>query len=178
MKYIPHWIVDALMSKKFKCHSCNTVFTSKNVTALGIRDSFSEQPTESFFIELICRGCNKNTFFEMREMNIVELSKEVISEINTDLNEVEEINMLPDDNDNENEKEFKNMIEKASDKEKDIDKEKAPKPAFKKLKNSKITLKDVRKVKSVLKPEDLKHESFLEMLGMTPERIMEYREKE
>ena len=92
----------------------------------------------------------------MREMNIVELSKEVIKELDVDFEEAEEIDMLPD--------------------EKEVNQKE--KPFLKKSKNSKITLKDIRETVKVLSPKDLKHESFLEMLGMPPEEIMEYREKE
>lgn len=153
MKHIPHWVIDALMSKKFKCHNCKIAFTSKNLTALGIRDSFGEQDKETFFMELICKQCSKSTFFEMQEMNIVELSKEVIRELSVSFEETEEINMLPDKEE---------MVHEG-------------KPSLKKSKNSKITLKDIRESVKVLSPKDLKHESFLEMLGMPPEEIMEYR---
>ena len=56
---------------------------------------------------------------------------------------------------------------------------KKPTPKKKdKKETSKITLKNVREVKKVLKPEGLKHESFLEMMGMPPEEIALYRETE
>ncbi len=168
MKYVPHWVIDALMSKKFKCHSCKKVFTHKNVRALGIRDSVNESHKETFFIQLDCVSCGKTTFFEMQEMNIIELSEQVIKEVDADLEELAATMDELRENDM-----FQDEI---------ID---SKKPSEKKSKcipnkkeNSKITLKDVREVKKVLKPEQLEHESFLEMMGMPPEEIFQYGEIE
>lgn len=168
MKYVPHWVIDALMSKKFKCHHCKKVFMHKNVRALGIRESISETNKESFFIELSCIECNKVTFFEMQEMNIIEMSEEVIREVDADLeelaqtmDELKEIDMFKGD-----EKINKKPCEK---KRKDIPEKKE---------TSKITLKDVREAKKVLKPKELEHESFLEMMGMPPEEIFHYGDME
>jgi hypothetical protein len=176
MKYVPHWVIDALMSKKFKCHSCKKAFLSKNLTALGIRESFSDPTKESFFIELVCRDCNKTTFFEMQEMNIVELSEDVLEEIDADLeamealDEMHEMDLAPDRKEISRKK--KELI---SDLESGELYENRP---SKEIQVSKITCKDVREAKKILKPKDFKHESFLEMMGMTPEEIMEYREIE
>ena len=79
MKYVPHWVVDALMSKKFKCHHCQKVFTHKNVRGLGIRQSIDGAEMETFFIELYCVVCRKVTFFEMQEMNIIEKARGDVS---------------------------------------------------------------------------------------------------
>lgn len=161
MKYVPHWVIDALMSKKFKCHHCQKVFTHKNVRALGVRDNVGEPNKESFFIELACPTCQKVTFFEMQDMNIIELSEEIISEIEADEEELEELDMFQD-----------NKINKKKPSKKN--KENIPE----KKEMSKITLKDVREAKKILKPKDLKHDSFLEMLGMSPEEIVRLREEE
>lgn len=179
MKYVPHWVIDALMSKKFKCHHCQKVFTHKNVKALGIRESDVDPSKESFYIQLNCVGCRKLTYFEMQEMNIVELSEQIIEEIDEDLDE-----MLDEMENAKGEFNEEDMF-----KDKKINKKKetnetftnAPRKRIKKIEKkelSKITLKDVRDAKKILKPKDLKHESFLELMGMPPEEIAQYRENE
>lgn len=174
MKYVPHWVIDALMSKKFKCHNCQKVFTHKNVRGLGIRESIDKPDRETFFMELSCADCRKVTFFEMQDMNIIELSEEVIAEIDEDLDELEDSAEAFNEEDM-----FKN---KRIIKNEDVNKqpEKSPKKEKKKNKKevSKITLKDVREAKKALKPEDLQHENMLEMMGMTPEEIFQNREIE
>ncbi len=160
MKYVPHWVIDALMTKKFKCHHCQKVFTHKHVRGLGIRESIDSPERETFFIELSCVECRKVTFFEMQEMNIIELSEDILSEIDADLDEMD--STLDEFNEEDMFKDKKINKKKASPK-------KAPKKE--KKETSKITLKNVREAKKALKPEDLKHESFLEMMGMPPEDI-------
>jgi len=170
MKYVPHWVIDALMSKKFKCHNCKKAFLSKNLTALGIRESFSDPTKESFFIELVCLDCSKTTFFEMQEMNIVELSEDVLEEIDADLEAMEALEEMREMDMSSDKKDFsRKKKEPLNDLENEDTYEERP---------SKITCKDVREVKKILKPKDFKHESFLEMIGMTPEEIMKYREIE
>ena len=171
MKYVPHLVIDALLSKKFKCHNCKKVFTYKNVRGLGIRESHSEDNKENFFLELECVDCRKITFFEMQEMNIVELSEEIIAEIDADLEAMEaasdarDMDMSPKKKkmsmDNLDEMPKKNKSCKAIKKE-----------------TSKITLKDIRETVKILKSKDFKHESFLEMMGMSPEELSLYREQE
>jgi len=168
MKYVPFWVIDALMSKKFKCHNCKKVFTHKDVQALGIRNSVDNVNKEFFFMELGCPQCRKATFFEMQEMNILEFAEAIIEEIDTDLDDIEsslknlkENDIFQDgliDDNSPSKKQYKNTTEK-----KDM---------------SKITLKDIREAVKVLKPKELKHENFLEMMGMPPEEIDQYREKE
>lgn len=172
MKYIPHWVIDALMSKKFKCHHCQKVFTHKNVRGLGIRESINEPERETFFIELNCMGCRKITFFEMQEMNIVEFAEEVISEIDEDL---EELDSSGEEFNEEDMFKDKKIRKKKSSNEYS---KKQPQEKEEKQEVSKITLKDVIKANKVLEPEDLKHENMLEMMGMTPEEIFQNREIE
>jgi hypothetical protein len=168
MKYVPHWVIDALLSKKFKCHNCKKVFTYKNVRGLGIRESHSETDKEHFFLELECVECRKITFFEMQEMNIVDLSEEILAEIDADLDAMEaaeskDIDMSP---------KMKKKLKEEFDE--------MPKKNCKtqKKETSKITLKDIRETVKALKPKELHHECFLEMMGMSPEEISLYREKE
>ena len=174
MKYIPHWVVDALMSKKFKCHNCKKVFVYKNVRGLGVRDSHSEDNKENFFLELECVDCRKITFFEMQEMNIVDLSELVLSEIDADLealedaSETEEMDLFPEDTEKRKTRRD-STIEEVGNSMRKISKKKGV---------SRITLKDIRETVKVLKQKDLKHENFLEMMGMSPEEITLYREKE
>ena len=171
MKYVPHWVIDALLSKKFKCHNCKKVFTYKNVRGLGVRESHSEDNKENFFLELECVGCRKITFFEMQEMNIVELSEEIIAEIDADLDAMEaaesrEMDISPKRKKKNRDEEYDEMPQKSK--------------SCKSVKKdtSKITLKDIRETVKVLKSKDLNHECFLEMMGMSPEEISIYRETE
>lgn len=174
MKYVPHWVIDALLSKKFKCHNCKSIFTYKNIRGLGIRESHSDNNKENFFLELECVGCSKITFFEMQEMNIVELSEEILAEIDEDL-EAMDIAL-----DEALDATMKKNLGKANqnninDINKPLKKEKKYQDTSKKT--SKITLKDIRETVKILKPLNLKHENFLEMMGMSPEEISLYQEK-
>jgi transcription elongation factor Elf1 len=178
MKYIPNWIIDALLSKNFKCHECQKIFIVKDLRALGIRESYMDAKKEFFFIELKCKACGKATSFEMQEMDIIQLSEEVVAEsedlgedIYEDMEDIEEMDGA-----------VERAIEKAMDekREKGLNDLVIPhNDSFKKKqKFSKITLKDVRETAKALKPKDFKHESLLEMMGMSPEEIIEYRESE
>ena len=174
MKYVPHWVIDALLSKRFKCHGCKKVFNHKNMRGMGIRESDLAPGKESFYIQLVCSDCRKATFFEMEEMNIIQLSENVIKEIDRDLDEKPK---KPKKLDQFNEEDmFKDKRIGGSMPDPDPEEE-APKPT-KKKESSKITLKDVREVKKVLKPKELKHENVLEMMGLTPEEIAHYGETE
>jgi hypothetical protein len=138
------------------------------VRGVGIREDINEPGREVFFAELNCSDCRKITFFEMQEMNVIELSKGVVSEIKEALDELEasdidfnEEDMFQDENIRKKKDITEGFIPSAENK-------------IKKRETSKITLKNVREVKKALKPKDLKHESFLEMLGIPPEEIARY----
>lgn len=172
MKYVPHWVIDALMSKRFKCHGCKKVFNHKNMRGMGIRESDLDPGKESFYIQLTCSECRKVTFFEMEEMNIIQLSENIIKEIDKDLDDVRPNKSKKLDEFNEEDMFKGRRMEKD-----DVPEEEAPK-LIKKKEFSKITLKDVREVKKVLKPKELEYENVLEMMGLTPEEIARYGETE
>lgn len=165
MKFVPNWVIDALKTKKFKCHHCNKVLVRKNIKALGIRDSIGVTK-EVFFIELECSNCDKITFFEMQSMNILQLSKEILAEINDEIDEMKEelgdkihdFNDMSDETDEADE-----VIDEV-----DLMRDYVPKEL------SKISLKEIRDMTKILKNRNLQHDAFLEMMGMTPEELDNY----
>lgn len=91
MNFIPQWIVQSLNKEKIKCRKCQTLFKTNNIRALGIRHSVRNFDKESLFIEFNCKNCKELMIFEFVEMSLVDLSMEVLQE----MNEVEDKKEIP-----------------------------------------------------------------------------------
>jgi len=157
MEHIPPWILAALKKEKLRCHKCNNLFTYNHLKALGIRDSFKNVNEQSLFIELICSKCKEMTLFELQEMNLLDLSAEIIDGIGTE----------------EDIKEIKEGLASMSDSD-DIKKEKI---FPKKKKRSKITLKEINDHRRFLNGCKT-HEEVMIAMGISPEEIEKYNFKE
>ena len=151
MKNIPHWIVDVLMSKKFKCFDCQKVFTPKDLKAIGIRESFNDKEKEALYIENICSKCKKTTFFELQDMSLTEFAFEVLDGVEEEMDE---------------------KMEEQSSNERPMKKIKKENK-IQKIEKSKITLKNFRD--TVKKLKSLTNDDMLEAMGMPPEEIEKYK---
>lgn len=82
MNFIPKWITQSLNKEKITCRKCQNLFTTNNIRALGIRHSIKNFEKESLFIEFNCKNCKELMIFEFVEMSLVDLSMEVLQEMN------------------------------------------------------------------------------------------------
>ncbi len=148
MKNIPKWVVKTMRIENFSCNECNKSLKEKDVIAVGVRNSHKDRKYESFFIEIMCSKCDEIIILELKDMSLVDLSLEILSEQSEieirreERGEMEESNV--------NKKRVKTK--------------------------SKITQKEIKEVSKFLKSID-SHDDFLISLGMTPEEIDEYKFK-
>jgi hypothetical protein len=183
MKNVPSWVVDALMSKKFMCQGCRKVLDKiETLKAMGIRECFKDPMKESFFIELCCPKCKTITFFELQEMTLVDLSFEILDEVEEEEEEMEirnkknkkeqhswdKINEEDDDDDDDEDEDYEDNEDYRGDYKKEGSLYKETKE------ESKITKKEIEDSAIVLKALKT-HEDFLEMIGLSPEKIKEYQ---
>jgi len=163
MKNIPAWIIKALKKETVKCHYCKEIFGDRSITAVGIRKGQDLENKEFLFVELFCKKCNKTTLFELTEMYLEELACEILGiDENLDIEELSDIL----------ETEVENYVLKEQDKP-------APKKSQKKVSSlkSKITLKEIKDGIEFLNSIN-SHDDFLVELGMTPEDIDKYKERD
>lgn len=175
MKYVPHWVIDAIMSKRFKCHDCKKSFATNNVKGLGVRESRASIGKEVFFAEFSCTSCGKATFFELQEMNIIELSDKIMKEIDTDKLAQPKKEFNDEDLFGKDIEPF--TKEDIEEYKKEVEVERVP-PKRRRREISRITLKEVKDAARTLRAEDFTHDKFLEMLGLPPEEIARYKEEE
>ena len=171
MKNIPAWIIKALKKETVKCHYCKEIFGDRSITAVGIRKGQDLENKEFLFVELFCKKCNKTTLFELTEMYLEELACEILGiDENLDIEELSDIL----------ETEVENYISKEQEQEKEKEKDK---PTLKKSKKkvsalkSKITAKEIKEGIEFLNSIN-SHDDFLVELGMTPEDIDKYKERD
>jgi phage FluMu protein Com len=179
MRNVPSWVVDALMSKKFTCQGCRKVLDKiETLKAMGIRECFKDPTRESFFIELCCPKCKTITFFELQEMTLVDLSFEILDEIEDE--EEDDERESRGKNNKKEQRLWDSEDEEDEDGDYDDDYEEENKDK-KRDKNedgikegSKITKKEIEDSAKVLKTLKT-HDDFLEMIGLSPEKIKEYQ---
>jgi len=188
MKNIPVRIKAFFSKNNIKCNKCKHVFSVEDLKAISIRNSFVNKKKEVLSVEVFCPGCKNITFFELIEMNLIDFSLEVLSEIDNEkraktldkyIDEAEEGDLYEEFDDEElDEEEFADDDESGFYKdEEDFDDDEKPFSSFKKenqsknknnKQKSKITLKEIKEnIDSLNKIES--HRDFLEDLGFSPD---------
>ena len=153
MKEVPNWIYKVIEMEDLGCRVCKKEFTEDNLMSISIQES-SQPPHKDFLcIGLFCPDCKELMIFELKEMSLVDFAFDIVDQ------------------------ETSNKIKKSSDGSPAFSKKTNKKTEkSKKVKKSKITLKEINDIKSFLK-KDLTHDQFLIAMGMSPQEIKKYNFK-
>jgi len=188
MKNIPVRIKAFFSKNNIKCNKCKHIFSIDDLKAISIRNSFINKKKEVLSVEVFCPECKNITFFELVEMNLIDFSFEVLSEIeNKEIpekrkNKLENNFNEEDDFDEEFDEDDEDFDEEDDEDDEDFD-EDEPFSSFKKgnqsknknnnnKQKSKITLKEIKENIENLNKID-SHSDFLENLGFSPDNIKE-----
>lgn len=192
MKNIPPWIIKAFDSEMFKCHSCERSFTPEDLDMIGIRSSIKNSE-EVLFLDCKCSECSKVTCYELKEMDLIQFSLEVLKYSdfmkgldNKDFSKLGNHFLFKKDshdlnkfNSSDNEYDKDDEFEETDDEDADelYEGDYYSKFNFSNMgkKKSKITLKEIKDARKALK--NISHYEFLEKLGMPPEEIDKYNKK-
>jgi hypothetical protein len=154
MHHVPTWILNLIEREDLLCHQCNFLFKLGNLMSIGIQESSQKPHNDMLCIGMFCSKCQELTIFEIKEMNLLEFSFEIVGKKTEDKVRVE-------------------RAEEEDDDEKEEKKRGVP-PMKKPIRTkSKITSKEVQD--SVRSLNAMKtHEEFLVAMGMSPEEIRKY----
>ena len=167
MQDIPRWIGDYIIKKSCSCGKCKMLLNEKHLTSIGIKYSYKNPIKEALFIELTCIKCGFVTKYEIRYMLLVELSLDIIQELQEQQQE-EEMN-----------KENSHKEERHRECNKELNNPNGTNDKgvifTPKKDKSKITLKEIRDSSKFL--QSIKtHGEMLEAMGMNPEEIDQYND--
>lgn len=157
MHHVPTWILNLIEREDLLCHQCNILFKLSNLMSIGIQESNQKPHNDMLCIGMFCSKCQELTIFEIKEMNLLEFSFEIVGKKTEDKVRVEKAEEEDDVEENRDDK-----------KRHEIHSNKKPIRT-----RSKITSKEVQD--SVKFLNSIKtHEEFLVAIGLSPEDIKKY----
>lgn len=179
MNYIPNWIIDYLDKGKLECLQCKHPFSSKSISAVGIRDSLNQKSKhkEFLYVECFCKECNEVTIFELNAMGLVDLAFEILDDVDDETNPDEE--MFNEEDIRDIEQTLSRLDEKLELLD-EIDRESQSKIKNNNKKATCINKQEIQETKDFLYSSNCAtHDDFLLAMGMRPEEIEDmYREGE
>ena len=150
MEEIPAWIIKVVEIEELGCRTCGKRFTVDNLMSIGIQESSKPPHKDTLCIGLFCSKCKELIIFELKEMSLLHFAFDIL------------------------EQETDNPIRKKNSGKRHFPvSNKKERPKRKKVRRSKITLKELKESVKFLKEVET-HEEFMLAMGMSLEELRKY----